>query len=215
MGYYPIFVELAGRACVVIGGGEVAQRKAEGLLQAGAQVRVVSPTLTPTLEALKAEGRVEHVAREYREGDLKGCELCLVATDDPSVNERVAREGKHRRVWVNASDDPKNCDFILPSVVRKGEVVVAASTGGASPALARRLREELETYLSEETPALAKLLREVRRELRERGIPVEAEAWQRAIGGRLRALLAQGRYDEAKARLLASLGTGPGDQSEV
>lgn len=209
MAYYPIFLELAGRPCLVIGGGEVARRKAESLLQAGARVRVISPALTPALETLKAEGRLEHVAREYREGDLEGCDLCLVATDDSSVNARVAREGRHRRVWVNASDDPRNCDFILPSVVRKGEVVVAASTGGASPALARRLREELEAYLSEETPGLAELLRGVRRELRKRRISVEADAWQRAIDGRLRALLAQGRYGEARARLLASLGAKP------
>lgn len=215
MAYYPIFLELAGRPCLVIGGGEVAQRKAEGLLQAGAWVRVISPALTPALEALKAEGRLDHVAREYREGDLEGCELCLVATDDRSVNARVAREGRRRRVWVNISDDPRSCDFILPSVVRRGEVVVAASTGGASPALARRLREELEAYLSEEIPALAELLREVRQELRKGGISVEADAWQRAIDGRLRALLAQGRYGEAKARLLASLGVKPGTRNEV
>lgn len=206
MGYYPIFLELKDRRCIVIGGGEVGQRKAEGLLEAGAKVTVVSPQLTPGLTALRDAGRIAHVEREYEEGDLEGFEVCMVATDDGAVNARVAREGKERRVWVNASDDPANCDFILPSVIRRGEVVIAASTGGASPALARRLREELEAYLSEDFELLAKLLAEVRGELRALDISVDAETWQRAINGQLRVLLAQRRYGQAKARLLRGLG---------
>jgi len=206
MGYYPIFLELKGRPCVVIGGGEVGQRKAEGLLEAGATVTVVSPQLTPELAALKDDGRIAHVEREYEAGDLEGFEVCMVATDDSAVNARVAREGKKRRVWVNASDDPANCDFILPSVIRRGEVMIAASTGGASPALARRLREELEAYLSEDFELLAKLLAEVRGELRALDISVDAETWQQAINGQLRVLLAQRRYGQAKARLLRCLG---------
>jgi precorrin-2 dehydrogenase/sirohydrochlorin ferrochelatase len=206
MGYYPIFMEMDGRPCVVVGGGEVARRKVEGLLAAGACVTVVSPDLTPELAALKDDGRIAHIEREYREGDLEGFEMCMVATDDGAVNAAVAREGKSRRVWVNASDDPPNCDFILPSVIRRGEVVIAASTGGASPALARRLREELEAYLSEDFDLLAKLLADVRQELRARNVAVDPETWQRAIDGQLRVLLTQRRYGQAKARLLQSLG---------
>jgi precorrin-2 dehydrogenase/sirohydrochlorin ferrochelatase len=206
MGYYPIFMVMDGRPCLVVGGGEVARRKVEGLLAAGACVTVVSPHLTPELTTLRDDGRIAHVEREYREGDLEGFEMCMVATDDGAVNAAVAREGKSRRVWVNASDDPPNCDFILPSVIRRGEVVVAASTGGASPALARRLREELEAYLSEDFEALAKLLAEVRQELRARNVALDPETWQRAIDGQLRVLLAQRRYGQAKARLLQSLG---------
>ena len=206
MGYYPVFLEMKDRPCVVVGGGAVAERKVQGLLTAGARVTVVSPELTPALAALKAEGRLQHVARTYREGDLEGYEVAVVATDDGSVNAGVAREGRKRRVWVNAVDDPPNCDFILPSVIRRGELVIAVSTGGASPALARRLREELEAFLEEDNAPLAELLQDVRQELRARGIVVDTETWQRAIDGRLRALLAQQRAGEARAYLLTSLG---------
>jgi siroheme synthase-like protein len=206
MGYYPVFLEMKDRPCVVVGGGMVAERKVEGLLAAGAQVTVISPELTPALAALKKEGRLSHVARPYREGDLAGYEVAVVATDDGAANAQVAREGRGRRVWVNAVDDPPNCDFILPSVIRRGDIVIAASTGGASPALARRLREELEAFLDEDYGPLAELLQEVRQELRSRGIVVDPEAWQRAIDGRLRALLARHRRAQARAYLLASLG---------
>ena len=208
MGYYPVFLEMKDRPCVVVGGGAVAERKVEGLLAAGARVTVISPELTPALAALKKEGRLRHIARPYRKGDLDGCEMAVAATDDGAVNAQVAREGRPAsgRIWVNAVDDPPNCDFILPSVIRRGDIVIAVSTGGASPALARRLREELEAFLSEDYGPLAELLQEVRQELRLRGIVVEPEAWQRAIDGRLRVLLAKRRRTQARAYLLASLG---------
>lgn len=206
MGYYPIFLDLTDRPCVVIGGGEVGRRKVEGLLAAGARVTVISPALDPALRRLQNRGTIRHIPREYQDGDLEGFDLCMVATDDGAVNAAVAREGRARRVWVNASDDPANCDFILPSVVRKGNVTLAASTGGNSPALARRLREELEAYLDAEVAALADLLAEARRDLKRRGINPDPETWQRAIDARLRALLAQQRFDEARERLLTNLG---------
>lgn len=208
MAYYPIFVEMAGRRCLVIGGGGVAEGKVQGLLAAGADVTVVSPTLTPALKKLLDAGRLRWQARDYANGDLEGYEVCLVATDAGAVNAAVAAEGKRRRVWVNAADDPANCDFILPSVIRQGQVVVAASTGGASPALARRLREELTDFLSEDYAPLADLLNEVRSQLKQRRISVEAETWQTAIDTRLRALLAQRRREEAREYLLQRLGVG-------
>ncbi|MBI4570621.1 MAG: bifunctional precorrin-2 dehydrogenase/sirohydrochlorin ferrochelatase [Chloroflexi bacterium] len=208
MAYYPIFVELAGRRCLVIGGGREAQRKVAGLLAAGGRVTVIAPTLTRSLQRMLAEGTIDCEQRAYRDGDLAGYEVCMVATDDGAVNATVAAEGKRQRVWVNAADDPVNCDFILPAVIRRGSITVAASTGGTSPALARRLREELEAYLTEEMPALAELLGEVRGELRSRGILPDAEVWQQAIDEELRVLLAQRKHRQAKARLLQSLGAG-------
>jgi siroheme synthase-like protein len=207
--YYPVFLEMKDRSCVVVGGGPVAERKVEGLLASGARVTVISPELTPGLAALREEGRVHHVARCYREGDLEGYDVAVVGTDDGAVNADVAREGRRRRVWVNAVDDPVNCDFILPSVIRRGDVIIAASTGGASPALARRLREELEAFLSEDYAPLAELLQEVRQDLRSRGITVDAETWRKAIDGPLRSLLVHQRRGEARAYLLASLGVEP------
>ncbi len=197
---------MAGRRCLVIGGGRVAEGKVEGLLTADADVTIVAPELTPALQSLVDAARVRHEARAYRDGDLEGYEVCFVATDDGAVNAAVAAEGKRRRVWVNAADDPANCDFILPSVIRQGPVVVAASTGGASPALARRLREELTDFLTEDYAPLADLLASVRAELKQRKLTVDAETWQHAIDGRLRALVAQRRPDEARARLLEGLG---------
>ena len=146
--------------------------------------------------------------REYEEGDIKNYELCMVATDDGAVNAQLFAEGRSHGVWVNASDDPVNCDFILPAVIRRGAITIAASTGGTSPALARRLREELEAYVTEEMPALADLRAEVRRDLRSRGITPDQEVWQDAIDEELRVLLAQRKYRQAKTRLLKALGAG-------
>jgi siroheme synthase-like protein len=197
---------MAGRRVIVVGGGNVAEGKVTGLVNAGADVTVVSPSLTPELEARLVAGAIRHEAHEYRDGDLQGFEVCFVATDDGAVNAAVAGEGKRRGIWVNAADDPKYCDFILPSVVRQGEVVVAASTGGASPALARRLREDLTAFLSEDYAPLAELLADVRSDLRRRDLNVKADTWQAAMDGRFRALVAQGRMDEAREYLLSGLG---------
>ncbi len=208
MAYYPIFLELRDRPCLVIGGGREAQRKIEGLLAAGSRITVVAPKLTRDLQRMVADGQIDCLQREYQDGDLDGYEVCVVATDDGAVNAQVAAEGKRRRVWVNAVDDPVNCDFILPAIIRRGAITVAASTGGGSPALARRRREELEASLTEEMPALADLLSEVRSELRSRAIVPDPEVWQEAIDEELRVLLAQRKYRQAKARLLQSLGAG-------
>ena len=206
MAYYPVFIEMAGRRVLVVGGGNVAEGKVQGLLNAEADVTVVSPDLTPTLKSLLDAGRISHIQREYRDGDLEGYEVCMSATDDGAVNAAVFAEGKRRRIWVNAADDPAYCDFILPAVVRQGPVVVAASTGGASPALARKLREELTDFLSEDFAALADLLGGVRAELRQHKITVDAETWNQAIDGQLRKLLVQRRYEEAREHLLEGLG---------
>ena len=206
MAYYPIFVELKDIPCVVVGGGREAQRKVEGLLGAEAKVTVVSPDLTPALSKMLANSAIEHIAREYQEGDIDPFHIVMVATDDGAVNGDVSAEGRRKRIWVNAADDIPNCDFILPAVIRRGAITLAASTGGASPALARRLREELEAYLTEEMPALADLLKEVRGDLRSRSIKPDAEVWQEAIDEELRVLLAQRKYRQAKTRLLTSLG---------
>ena len=207
MALYPIFVEAKGRRVLVIGGGNVGAEKVRGLLNAEADITLVSPELLPELREHAEAGRIAHIARAYREADLDGgYEFVMVATDDGAINAEVAAAGKRRGIWVNAADDPANCDFILPAVVRKGKITLAASTAGTSPALARRLREELEDYLTEDMPALADLLAEVRQEIRRLGIKVESDTWQHAIDGHLRVLLAQRRYEEARARLVERLG---------
>lgn len=208
MGFYPLFLELAGRACVVIGGGAVAERKVEGLLQVEASVTVISPTLSDRLEAWKTEGRIRHLRRDYGPGDLAGSQLAFVATDDGEVNAAVAREGRERGVWVNAADDPAHCDFILPSVLRRGPLAVAVATGGSSPALSRAVREELEAYFTPDYTVLFEIAAEVRRDLKERGRTLDGQAWRQALDGDLRRLIAEGRRDEAKARLFWRLRAG-------
>ena len=111
MGHYPIFLNIEGRRCVVIGGGPVAERKVEGLLRDGASVTVISPSLTKSLESLANEENIRHLARDYREGDLADYQLAFAVTGDDGVNAAVAREGRERGVWVNAADDPAHCDF--------------------------------------------------------------------------------------------------------
>ena len=207
MALYPIFVEMKGRRILVIGGGHVSAEKGRGLLAGEADVTLVSPELNDELREHVEAGRIRHIERTYQDSDLDGgYELIMVATDDGAINAEVAARGKKRGIWVNAADDQKHCDFILPSVVRKGKITLAASTSGASPALARRLREELDAYLTDDMPALADLLAEVRQEIRKRGLKVDSDTWQQAIDGQLRVLLAQRKYGQARARLIERLG---------
>ncbi|MBI2462288.1 MAG: bifunctional precorrin-2 dehydrogenase/sirohydrochlorin ferrochelatase [Candidatus Rokubacteria bacterium] len=209
MGSYPIVLELAGEPCLVIGGGAVAGRKVAGLRAVGAEVTVISPTLGPDLEALARDGRIRHLGRAYRPGDLAGYRLAFVATDDGAVTAAVAREGRARGVWVNAADDPAHSDFILPSLLRRGELVVAVATGGASPALSRAVREELERHVTDDYAALVEVVAAVRRELRGRREAPGPERWRAALDADLRRLVAEGRRAEARAHLLARLGVPP------
>jgi siroheme synthase-like protein len=210
MGFYPVLVELAGRACVVVGGGPVAEAKVEGLLAAGARVTVISPSVTPALASAALAGRVQHEPRDYRDGDLEAVALAIAATDSPATNAAVAREGMRRGVWVNAADDPANCDFILPAVLRRGALVVAVSTGGASPALAAAVRDELGHHLGDEYAALVDVAGDVRRALRTEGRRMDAGAWRDALSdAELRRLVAGGDSAAARERLCAQLSAGP------
>jgi precorrin-2 dehydrogenase/sirohydrochlorin ferrochelatase len=203
--YYPVFLDLAARPCLVVGGGQVAEGKVEGLLAAGARVTVVSPAATARLAAWAADGRLQHLAREYRPGDLTGHQVAFVATDDPHVTAAVVEEGREHGIWVNAADEPARCDFILPAVIRRGRLVVAVSTGGASPAAARAIREELEAYLTTEHAMLVELAADVRRDFRKRGVSPGPARWRGALDGHLRRLIADKRYRQARQRLARSL----------
>ena len=203
--YYPVFLDLRDGSVLVVGGGPVAEGKVEGLLAAGATVTVVSPTVTPRLAGWVAAGRIEHLARAYQPGDLAGRRLGLVATSDPAVSGAVAAEGRERGIWVNAADEPARCDFILPAVIRRGRLVVAVSTGGASPAAARAIREELEGYLTEDHAMLVDLAAEAREDLRRRAASPGPARWRGALDAGLRRLIADKRYRQARARLARNL----------
>jgi precorrin-2 dehydrogenase/sirohydrochlorin ferrochelatase len=205
MRYYPVFLDIAGKPVIVIGGGNIAHQKVVGLLKASAELTVVSPDLNQEMASLAASGGFRHVERDYEPGDLEGYLLAFVATDDRSVNATVAAEGKERRVWVNAVDDPPYCDFIMPGIAQQGNLIVAVSTSGTSPAMARKMREEIETFLTEDYALMLELAAEVRAELREKGMLVDSEVWNKALDNDLRRLLAEGKRAEAKERLLRSL----------
>ena len=206
MSYFPIYLDMSRRRCLVIGGGAVAERKIAALLETGAEVTVLAPDVTDAVAGLSKQNAIRFTARCYEAGDLDGFELAFVATDDPQVNAAVYREGRSRGVWVNSADDPARCDFILPSVLRRGDLTVAVSTGGTSPALARTVREELELYFTQEYESLAKLAAEVRKELSNRSITVPFETWRRALSGEVRQLLMHSDFTRAKSHLLEELG---------
>ncbi|MGH7797909.1 MAG: precorrin-2 dehydrogenase/sirohydrochlorin ferrochelatase family protein [Candidatus Binatia bacterium] len=206
MGYYPIFIDVSRRRCLVIGGGAVAQRRIEGLLAARAIVTVISPTITEALRNLIAQGMLRNVARVYKAGDLAGYDLAFVATDDRAVNQAIFSDARLRGIWINSADDPENCDFILPAVIRRGELSIAISTGGASPAATRAVREELENYLTADYARLVQIVSEVREELKAKSLVVSADAWNKALKGEFRRSLTDARAEQAKALLLKALG---------
>jgi len=218
--YYPIFLDLRGRRVVVVGGNQAALRKVQGLLDCDATIMLIATKAEGSLEKLAKDGKLTWLRRGYRHGDLEGAFIALVPdTSDPKVNEQVFAEAKARNVPVNVEDVPRLCTFIAPSVVRRGEVAVAVSTGGASPALARKFRETL----SGSSPLklrrsimdyadLAPLLSETRLELRRLGKVVTNEHWQACLTDELVEMVQAGQTGEAREALMAALlkGTGCG-----
>ncbi len=203
--YYPAFLNLRAVSCVVVGGGNVAVRKVNDLLMAGASVKVIAPDAGLMLKAMAQERCLELIPREYRDGDLEGARLVISATDDPQVNRAVAAEARRVGAWVNVVDDPSLCDFIVPALVRRGDLVVAISTGGKSPAMARALRIEMEELLGPEYEIALNIIHGLRTELRQQGVAVSPEQWQEAIA-MARDLLRDGAdREDTSARVRALL----------
>ncbi len=162
MHYFPICVSIEGRRCIVVGGGRVAERKVNTLLTCGGRVTVVSPQLTEALAAWQAEDKFAWLKRAYQKGDLTGAFLVIAATDDTEVQRLVFEEAEQCNILVNVADVPKWCSFILPATVRQGDLTISVSTAGKSPALARRLREDLEKQFGPEYDVLLSLLGDLR-----------------------------------------------------
>jgi precorrin-2 dehydrogenase / sirohydrochlorin ferrochelatase len=207
---FPVALELTGRRCVVIGGGPEAERKARSLLEAGAGVTVVAETTTAGLAGLARRGDLTHLRRPYRRGDLDGAFLVMAATDDPATTAAVFAEAETGRVLCNSVDDTAHCHFAVPSIVRRGELVLAISTGGRAPALAKRLRRRLTAAIGWEYAALVDILGDVRAETLPRRPPDFGEwarRWAELLDGEdeLIGLVAEGRLDELRARLRAHL----------
>ena len=203
--YFPAFLDLRGQECVVVGGGEVAQGKVLGLLPCGARVRVVSPEAEPGVVALAARGAIRWERRGYRPGDVAGAALVVAGTDDPAVNRAVHAEGLRERALVNVVDVPELCGFVYGAVFRRGRLVAAISTGGASPALAGRLRRDLERVWGPELGRLVSAYRRLRPYAQERIPTVEGRKrfWLQAVRADepLELLRAGGRAGEVDALL--------------
>jgi precorrin-2 dehydrogenase/sirohydrochlorin ferrochelatase len=208
MRYFPVFLDLKEKRCIVVGGGSVAERKVKNLLKAGARVVVISPELTVLLSRLREEEKIIHLPRPYRKKDLKGALLAIAATDDRAVNERIFREAAASRIPVNVVDDPAHSSFIVPSIVQKKDLLVAISTSGRSPALARLLRQKLEREIGPEYPRFLKLLEKVRKRVIALGQRQNQRIFRRLIGEDLLPLIKEKKGRELDRRLFRVLGPG-------
>ena len=208
-GLYPAMHRLEGRRCVIVGGGKVGARKVAPLLDAGAEVLVIAPTFETVLVQQAAEGllRLEH--RPYRRGDLQGATLAFAATDSRTVNAAVADDATELGIPVNVADDPAASTFYVPAAFRQGGVTIAISTGGRSPAFARRLRQEIDQLLTPERLALLELYVELRMSLAEEGRATAAGSWDQVDEEALQ-LLRKGKRVEARQLLRQRVLSGDG-----
>ncbi|MDP7238340.1 MAG: bifunctional precorrin-2 dehydrogenase/sirohydrochlorin ferrochelatase [Candidatus Latescibacteria bacterium] len=211
MSYYPLFLDLNDRPCVVIGGGRIAADKTHALLEARARVTVVAQDLIGSLADLAAVGRIKHAARLYQAGDLAGSVLAISATDDSAVNRLVWEEGRRSGVLVNVVDDVPLCDFIAPSVIRQGDLTVAISTSGKAPALAVRIRESLEEKFGREYARFLELAGAIRQSLAEKNPDFNARRtlWYRLVDSDVLDLLRAGDEDAAYQKIEAIMGVPP------
>jgi precorrin-2 dehydrogenase/sirohydrochlorin ferrochelatase len=198
-----MMVDLGGKRCLVAGGGTVAERKATLLVECGANVEVVSPAATARLTALARGGRVRWRRRPVRTSDLTGAFLVVAATDDPEVNRQLAERVRKVGGLVNVADDPGACTFLVPAVVRRGELTIAISTGGGSPALAKKLRQRLEQTVGPEYEAFLAVLRAVRERTRQAVADPEARQaiYRRAVESDLFEQVARGDTAAVAARI--------------
>lgn len=214
MPFYPVNLHLTGQSCVVVGGGAVAERKVMPLLAAQAKVTVISPQLTPRLAQLAEVRRIVHIARNYRQGDLKDMFLVICATDHRDVNLEAAQAAKQQGALINVVDAPDLGNFSVPAQVTSGDLLITVSTGGKTPVMAKRLREELAAKYGPEYGQYIALLGRLRDELKARlANTKEREAfWRESVNQDILDLLKQGKIKEAEAKVrnaISSIGLKP------
>jgi precorrin-2 dehydrogenase/sirohydrochlorin ferrochelatase len=206
---YPVVLKLAGRRCVVVGGGQVAARKVSALVRAAADVLVVAPDIVAEIESLAETGGLRLEQRQFEPTDVDGAFLVVAATDRRDVNQSVAEAAHARGSLLNVVDDPNACDFTVPAVVRRRDVTLAVSTGGRSPAFSRFLREQLGEWLTDARCALLEIMAELRRDLRRAGRPIQPDVWRRAVGdAEILRSLESGDREGARRRLFEALMPG-------
>lgn len=200
---YPAFLRIAQALVIVVGGGAVAARKAALLVPCQPRLRVIAPQLCTPLRDLVDQGEATWLPRVYLPGDLKGAALAFAATDDPATNRAVWREARRRRICINVADDPERCTFTVPAVLQRDALTVAVSTAGASPALARLIRDTIAGMLGPEYGTLAMLLAEFRQRAQQRhqGRVAREAALRRAASDDLLAAIRRGDLAGARAKL--------------
>jgi siroheme synthase-like protein len=205
--YYPMFLNIDGKRCVVAGGGDVAFRKVKTLLEHGATIVVISPDLCSGLEGLAENGQIQVYRRLYHPGDLKDAFIAVAATDNSAVNREIMKEARNEAVLINIVDDAENSDFIVPSQMRIEDITIAVSTSGKSPALARKIRTKLEKEFGIEYIDLYKLISEARSEIKKQGLKISNDDWQQGLDlDTLVDLLKKGDREKAKTFLYDKLG---------
>lgn len=200
---YPIYLKLAGQLCLVVGGGKVAERKVGSLLECGARVRLVSPAVTSQIEEWANQGKLELRQRQYQTGDLEGAFLVFAATNQEKVNRRVSEECLSRNLVVNVVDDPPRCNFFVPSVIRRGKLSIAISTSGASPALAAKIRRQLERQFGPEYEEFMEILADLRRQVLagEADIQQRKQIFSHLVESDILDLLRRKKYGQVKERI--------------
>ncbi len=201
MGYYPIVMDLTGRKCLVVGGGEVALRKARSLSEAAARVTVIAPEVLSEIEALEG---VQVEKRAWQAGDAAGYALVFAATDDPALNAAVSEEARASSIPINVVDSPELCSFIVPACVKRGDLLIAITTSGKSPALSKRIRMELEKSYGLEYTEFVELLGDIRRQVKQRYSEQSDReaAFNRLVNCGILELLKAGERDQARKKAL-------------
>ena len=197
--YYPIFMDLNNQSVLVVGGGNVALRKVKTLIEHEANVRVISPQIVSELQALIDDKRCVWIAREYESGDIQDAVLVFSCTEKEEVNARVANDARLANRPVNVVDDPEKCTFIVPSIMKRGDLTIAVSTGGSSPMVARQVRAELEELYGDEMAEYLALLRSWRPKVKEKLPPEKRQLfWELVTDGQVRSIIKAKRLAEAK-----------------
>ncbi len=210
MRYYPVHLDIKNRNCLVVGGGAVGTRKVNTLLECGARVTVVSPNPTRQLTKLATEGAITLTQRSYRSADLNGTFLVIGATDDENLNQLIANDAVQNNTLCNIADRPEACNFILPSIVRRGDLVITISTSGKSPALAKQLRQKLETQFGKEYAEFLLLMGAIRKKLLSQAHEPEAhkDFFNKLLDSNLIQLMQSGKTEEINSLLYKVLGEG-------
>ena len=208
MPYYPIFVDLKDQGVLVVGGGEVAERKIKNLLTHSCRIYISSPNLTSYLKALVDRGEVRIIDPDSLDESLDKVFMVIAATDDSALNSRIASKAKERGILVNSVDQPRDCTFIVPSIVKSGDLQIAISTAGKSPALAKKIRGELESTFGPEYASFIELLGLLRRELISKGRPSPNNKiiFQRLVNSPLLELIKEGNIEGVSNTLSSVLG---------